>query len=46
MDIVCRVILDRQWTVGDLASWIVRYCRQRLELIVSHRSEMKSVQRM
>ena len=31
LDIVCRVIADRQWTVGDLAGAILRYCRCRLD---------------
>ncbi|XP_046461885.1 uncharacterized protein LOC124208188 isoform X2 [Daphnia pulex] len=31
LDIVCRVIMDRQWTVGDLAGALLRYCRARLD---------------
>ena len=31
LDIVCRVIADRQWTVGDLAGAVLRYCRMRLD---------------
>ncbi|KAG8235425.1 hypothetical protein J437_LFUL017393 [Ladona fulva] len=31
LDTVCRVILDRQWTVGELTSAVLRFAQSRLE---------------
>jgi len=31
LDIVCRVMMDRQWTVADLARAVMRYCQFRLD---------------
>lgn len=31
MDIVCRVMMDRHWTVADLARAVMRYCQFRLD---------------
>ncbi len=42
MDIVCRVILDRHWTVGDLATSILRYCRSRLDPLLQSKDSGRS----
>ncbi|XP_071455534.1 uncharacterized protein [Hetaerina americana] len=31
LDTVCRVILDRQWTIGELTSAVLRFAQSRLE---------------
>ncbi|KAK8733299.1 hypothetical protein OTU49_006567 [Cherax quadricarinatus] len=31
MDIVCRLLGDRNWRVGDLVSTLLRYCESRLD---------------
>lgn len=43
LDIVCRVIMDRHWTVSDLASAVLRYCRCRLDpcRLISRLSEVE-----